>query len=189
MTYELGVDVSKWQVPEKVDWQKVRAAGCKFVIARHSYGTVADSAFYRHALRALNAGMEFMAYQYLVNHHPAVKQAEFAISVARDLPGPYVLDVEMDGLTKPIIDQWISVFLQSKLPLMIYTSRYAWAKCYGPNYHAHYQLPLWVANYTKAAKPVLPMGWAAWKYWQYTDAGRIDGYFGNLDLNRRVVNG
>ena len=185
MTYELGVDVSKWQTPEKVDWPRIRAAGYKFVIARHAYGTLTDTSFYRHAIRALYAGMEFMAYQYLVKHQPAGKQAELAVSIARDLPGPYVLDVEMEGLTKPLIDEWIRVYTASKLPLMIYTSKYAWGRCYGSNYHGYHGIPLWVANYTTASAPALPFGWKTWAYWQFTDKGRINGFDGDLDLNRR----
>jgi beta-glucosidase len=34
---------------------------------------------------------------------------------------------------------------------------------------------MWVANFTTAASPALPAGWADWSFWQYTSAGTVAG--------------
>ena len=55
--YEIGVDVSKWQAPERMNWRKLRdEAGVRFVIARHCYGVLVDATFWRqrHCNRALS---------------------------------------------------------------------------------------------------------------------------------------
>ena len=37
------------------------------------------------------------------------------------------------------------------------------------------QDPLWVPDYTTAAQPALPGGWARWSFWQYTSSGTVSG--------------
>jgi len=44
--------------------------------------------------------------------------------------------------------------------------------------------PLWIAQYTTAAQPVIPPVWNAWTFWQYTDKGGVDGINGDVDHNR-----
>lgn len=41
---------------------------------------------------------------------------------------------------------------------------------------------LWVASYGNNA--VLPVQWPTYALWQYTDAGKLDGFSSNVDLNR-----
>ena len=191
MTYELGVDVSKWQMPEKVDWRKLRdAAGVRFVIARHTYGVQVDNTFWRHGWAAMRAGgISISGYQYLLANIPATAQASLAISVARELDQPYVLDVEAPGLTAKHIDTWLDTFMRAGLAHkpMIYCSRHTWHTCYGTGAHRWGHLPLWVANYTTAVAPAMPNGWDDWQIWQYSDKGRLSGYEGYIDCNRRKV--
>jgi lysozyme len=70
---------------------------------------------------------------------------------------------------------------------MIYCSRHSWATCYGAGPHRWSHLPLWVANYTTADAPAMPDGWASWQIWQHSDRGRLAGYDGHIDTNRRVL--
>lgn len=182
--YELGVDVSKWQVPDKIDWLAIKEQGYSFIFARHSYGTSVDTQFLRHALRASRAGFRVSAYQYLVPHNIRA-QAMVALQIAGDLSMPYVLDVEQKGLTKTMIDDWIAAFTNGNSNLIIYTSRFAWLQCYGNAIHDYGKKhELWVANYTQAPLPLLPNGWKDWQYWQFTSTGRLQGYNADLDLNR-----
>ena len=187
MAYELGVDVSKWQMPEKVDWRKLRdAAGVRFVIARHAYGVQVDNTFWRHGWAAMRAGgLQLSGYQYLLPNIAADAQASLAIPIAQQLDQPYVLDVEGAGLTKKHIDLWLDTFIRSGLTPMIYCSRSSWRSCYGAGQHRWGHLPLWVANYTTAAQPAMPEGWTDWVMWQFTDKGSLIGYKGDLDCNRR----
>ena len=185
MTYELGVDVSKWQTPEKVDWRKIRSGGYSFVFARYSYGVQIDSTFFSHSLRAINAGLRIAGYQYMVPQHNIAAQANLASQIANDLEMPFALDIEQAGLSRSMIDDWIGKFLLQSPHLIIYTSKFKWLQCYGTAIHTYAsRLPLWVANYTNAEQPMLPSGWSTWTYWQYSSTGRINGYDGDIDLNR-----
>ena len=185
MTYELGVDVSKWQVPEKVDWVKFAAQGIKFVYARCSYGILEDTTFYRHAVRAMAKGIQVGGYQYLLPQVSAKLQAQKAKVFAQDFALPFVLDVEQRGLNSAVIDNWIGEFMTYQIPLMIYTSKFAWKDCYGLQPHPHGQHKLWVANYTDASSPAIPSGWNHWDYWQYSSRGKLEGFAYNIDMNRR----
>ena len=42
---------------------------------------------------------------------------------------------------------------------------------------------LWCAAYTE--KVIIPPGWSDYYLWQYTSSGRLPGYNGNLDMNKR----
>jgi len=45
--------------------------------------------------------------------------------------------------------------------------------------------PLWLAHYTTSC-PEVPRPWTRWKYWQYTDNGRVPGITGAVDLDLRT---
>ena len=187
--HEVGIDVSKWQVPEKLNWRKLREeAGVRFVIARHSYGLQADATFWRHGWRAMRAGgVKVGAYQYLLANVPATAQVALALQVARELEMPFVLDVEAPGLTAKQIDMWLDSYTRTGLTPMIYCSQSSWRECYGSGPHRWGHLPLWVANYTTRAEPAMPDGWTSWQIWQHTDKGTLPGYEGLIDCNRRKV--
>lgn len=187
--HEVGIDVSKWQVPEKLNWGKLHAeGGVRFVIARHSYGLLVDKTFWLHGWRAMRAGgVQIGAYQYLLANIPATAQVSLALQVAREIDLPFVLDVEAPGLTAKHIDTWLESFTRSGLTPMIYCSQSSWRDCYGAGAHRWGHLPLWVANYTTAAAPAMPDGWTSWQIWQHTDKGRLSGFDGPLDCNRRVI--
>ena len=189
MAYELGVDVSKWQTPEKVDWRKLRdAAGVRYMFGRYAYGNLIDATFWRHGWRAMQAGgIRTGAYQYLVPTQDALQQATLALSIASHLSIPFVVDIEARGLTAKHIDTWMEAFVRANMPFIIYTSHSAWRACYGVGPHKWMHIPLWIANYTTASKPMLADGWDKYAYWQYSQNGRLQGYDGAIDLNRRLV--
>jgi GH25 family lysozyme M1 (1,4-beta-N-acetylmuramidase) len=67
----------------------------------------------------------------------------------------------------------------------IYTPQGWWNPCTGGSSALH-KNPLWVPNYTTAATPAMPSGWAAWKVWQYSSSGTVPGIHdaGFTDLDR-----
>jgi lysozyme len=101
-----------------------------------------------------------------------------------------VLDLEDDGgLTARQVTLWACAWLHEvetatgSTPV-VYTGPGFAAAHIEPNaYLAKH--PLWVAHYTPAARPRLPEPWTDWLWWQFTDAGRMTGIAGNVDLNRR----
>ncbi len=50
--------------------------------------------------------------------------------------------------------------------------------------HRLSQHPLWVAHWTTAAHPRLPVGWSDWMIWPQSSQGRINGIQGFVDLNQ-----
>jgi len=64
----------------------------------------------------------------------------------------------------------------------IYTSRSRWHEIMGGAYLTDRKL--WVAHYTTASSPLMPVGFDSYWLWQHTSSGRLDGYAGNLDMNR-----
>ena len=189
MAYEIGVDVSKWQAPEKIDWRKLRdEAGVRYMIGRYAYGNLIDTTFWRHGWRAMRAGgISIGAYQYLVPNQDSLQQATLALAIARELTIPFVVDIEARGLTAQQVDVWLSAFARADVPCMIYTSYSAWRASYGIGPHKWSHIPLWIANYTDRPSPMLADGWTRYAYWQHSQNGRLSGYNGAIDLNRKPV--
>jgi hypothetical protein len=50
-----------------------------------------------------------------------------------------------------------------------------------PTWAASY--PLWVAHFTDAPAPLLPVGWAKWEFWQHSGAGTVAGVATPVDVD------
>lgn len=181
-----GFDVSKWQSPDSMQYSRAKELGYSFMFARHSYGIITDSTFMRHIVLAMKHGLLVGGYQYMVPQQTAVAQAQAAAGIGKDLPLGMALDVEEDNLRPESVDAWIKEYsrLTAKEPT-IYTSKSKWETVYKGRAHAHGKLRLWVANYTSAKAPVMPVGWSKYTYWQHGTQGDM-GLLPNkeLDLNR-----
>jgi uncharacterized membrane protein YgcG len=67
-------------------------------------------------------------------------------------------------------------------PPIIYTGYYFWRDSVGsPDESAS---PLWHAQYTSAACPLIADTWSTWAFWQYTSSGSVAGIAGNVDVDR-----
>ncbi|WP_077216970.1 GH25 family lysozyme [Piscirickettsia litoralis] len=49
--------------------------------------------------------------------------------------------------------------------------------------HVFSSYDLWVANYTKGQKPVLPKPWDNWSFWQISSKAQVPGVKSPVDLN------
>ncbi len=195
-----GIDVSYWNAG--VDWVKVRAAGPRFVFVKASEGErYEDPTFRSNWAGAKSAGMLRGAYHFFRCNADPGKQADCFINALRatgDLGElPPAIDLETnDGQpnlrvisrAKAWMDRVQSAF--NKRPI-IYSGQYflqdhfsepggsppTWVKDY----------PLWVAQYPKrylpGTQPGLPNGWTRWKFWQYSDKGRVNGIIDKVDLD------
>ncbi len=65
---------------------------------------------------------------------------------------------------------------------MIYTATYVWNALGNPVALTTY--PLWVANPSTAAAPVLPKPFTQYALWQYSFKGTMPGITGPVDLDR-----
>ncbi len=101
-----GIDVSYYQ-DKYIDWNKVKAAGVKFVMVRSSHGYIdedtpptADKYFHNNVSGALKAGLNVGVYHYCYAEtvEGARDEARFVLSLIKgyDINYPVVLDIEDD---------------------------------------------------------------------------------------------
>ncbi|MCH4190400.1 MAG: glycosyl hydrolase family 25 [Bifidobacterium tibiigranuli] len=194
------VDVSKWQ-GGGVDWTKAKAAGVQGAIIRLGYGW--DNGFDDQALRNIKEckrlGIPFGVYwfSYAENAGNAAAEGADTASLLRqagvkpgDMRYPVFYDLEKWTWTghKPpsnpntyngIVNAWYAK-LQSagygNLSLYSYPD-YLKTALNSATIHARTR---WVASYG----PRVGFSFAANdRGWQYTSAGRVSGFAGNVDLN------
>lgn len=185
-----GIDVSHWQ--GKINWQQVRADGRAFAFIKASQGTGrVDPQFVANAKGAKAAGLLIGAYHF-VDATSAAEAREEAQHFVKTLKSagvsfdlPPVMDYENNpkGISKAQINAVAASFLNEVEKLtgrkpIIYTGN-----SFGHNFDASLgKYPIWIARYsTKVPSDVA--AWSKWDIWQYSDAGRVPGIAGNVDLN------
>lgn len=186
-----GIDVSVHQ--GKIDWNKVKKAGIKFVIIRAGYGqNNIDASFKENIKGALAAGLKVGAYwfSYAYTTAMAKKEAEYCLKAIKgyDISLPIFFDWEYDSeqyakknganCTKDLITS-MSVAFCNEIKKAGYIAGYY----ENPDYIANhiYQDKLkgfdfWLAHYTTKKS-------MACDIWQYSDKGKIDGIAGAVDMN------
>jgi len=173
--FTAGIDVSAAQSFE-IDWQRVRAAGKRFVYVKANTGEgKRDPWFERHARGASAAGLLVGAYHFaLVDDDPSDDLDAFleAVSgVAIELPSVFDLETRngADALgVLSFVDGWVERHEarvgRSPVP---YLSPGFWNALGAPARSERYaSLPLFVAQYgVGSPSPVAPWG-AKWTLWQ-----------------------
>lgn len=192
--YEIhGLDVSHHQ--GKIDWKQVARAkvgehDIEFVIVKATEGrSLLDKRFKRNFEQARDEGLLRGAYHFYRPTSTGERQARHFMSKVHLEPGdlPPVLDIEVRGQqTKEELQREVLACLRLLekhygVPPIIYT---------GLNFKKAYldsekfeRYPFWIAHYyvdTLRYK-------GAWKFWQHTDCGRVQGIKGEVDLN--IYNG
>jgi GH25 family lysozyme M1 (1,4-beta-N-acetylmuramidase) len=201
-----GPDVSSWNHAGNaaINWHAVRAAGHSFAFVKATEGpSVPGGTFYTNpwygsdSQNAMAAGLFVGSYDFAEPALPlstAALQARAFVSVVGPLHGgsqlPPVLDLEQTGgLSVTNLRSWVQSWLTETQHLsgrtpMIYTSPNFWKTAMG-NTSAMSGYHLWLASWTSAKTPgVVPGGWSTWTMWQYTDAAKVAGITGSVDLNR-----
>ena len=182
MTLLFGIDLSKWQDPTKIDYDKL-AEQVDFVILRIGFGWAKDVHFERHYLAFAERGVRVGGYHFPLN----TRLQEQADLVKQALDGKRIeaglwVDVEAQYQKRSEINAYIPI-LESTLDteVGIYTSYSKWLE-FMQNETCWASRRLWVANYGVIV-PKLPSPWKKWCVWQYSSTGRLNGYSGNLDLD------
>jgi lysozyme len=181
-----GIDVSHWQ--GAIDWNAVAGDGVEFAFIKATEGgDYTDPRFAQNWAGARQAGVVRGAYHFFRPQTDAMAQAAHFLSTVQLAPGdlPPVLDVEVtDGRSLDVVAAGVRVWLQEveratgRRPI-IYTRASFWTAQMGGGFGGY---PLWVAHYG-VNQPNIPGGWGEWTFWQYSDAGRVDGISGDVDLN------
>lgn len=198
-----GIDVSRWQPPDLLDYQLIKDAGYKFAAVRCTIGDYyTDSKFSEHWENFGN--IEFFRMPYLVvapadSYGRKISAAEHMQRFLgafgdRESELPWVLDCELTrGQSKAYITDLTAGVVEEcnshlgRYPI-IYTRESwwdaivyqdpLWSKC-----------PLWAARYNPGLKSPWSDGlykfrdWQTWHFWQWTSHGRIPGYMGDVDLD------
>ena len=182
----------------------MRAAGHTFAFVKATEGpSVPGGTFYTNpwygadSQDAMAAGLYVGSYDFAEPALPlstAALQARAFVSVVGSQHGrqqlPPVLDLEQTGgLSATNLRSWVQSWLTETQHLtgrtpMIYTGPNFWKTAMG-NTSAMSGYHLWLASWTSAKTPgVLPGGWSTWTMWQYTDAAKVAGITGSVDLSR-----
>ena len=164
-------------------------AGYRFAFIRATIGDrYVDPRFDANWRAARDAGLLVSAYHAMTPDTPADDQVGHLFDVldgrAADLP--LAVDAERDDgqepaeITRCLMDCLDAVASQDGRAPIVYTARWYW------NRHvltsvAWAAYDLWVASYT--AKPAMPSDWTAWRFWQYSERGRVPGIAASTDLN------
>ena len=184
------VDISYWQSPDLIDYNKF-AASISGAILRGVYGIWKDKHFDRHYQELYSRGVPIGTYHYIIGSYSGKAQAEImkAAIVGKDLKLGIWNDVEdrnaTTGLSASIvIDYQNNIENMTGKKAGIYTGVYAWSEIMGNLAYMFSDRALWIAHYGVIA-PSLPRygGWNKWLLWQMSSSGRIDGYSNNIDID------
>ncbi len=190
----MGMDVSYYET--SVDWAMAKQAGIEFAFIRATDGTqYIDPKFPMYWAGAKAAGVIRGAYQFFRPAEDPIAQADLLLQQIGTIePGdlPPVIDVEVNGGLSTAgvaaaVQAWADhIAAAIGRPPIVYAGLYSWH-----DLTASYDIttsPLWVAQYTSAACPDIPLPWTRWAFWQDTSTGSITGVPGStLDLD--VFNG
>jgi GH25 family lysozyme M1 (1,4-beta-N-acetylmuramidase) len=198
-----GIDVSHYQ--GSIGWLSVAGAGYAFAFANASEGTgITDATYPFNRLGASGVGMHVGAYHFarpagatdVAITSSAIAQADHFLSVAQPQRGDLlpVLDLEATGgLSSARLTAWTRAWMTEVVARigvkpMIYVSPDFWKTSLAdtPAFAAAGHR-LWIAHWTKAARPLVPGGgWGGlgWTFWQWSDCTHVPGISGCVDGDR-----
>ncbi len=194
-TYEgdgnsFGIDVSTWQ--DDIDFEKVKKAGCEFVIIRIGYSSdgevTMDSKFQQNYKNARAAGLKVGVYLYSYdNTEDEVRNsADWIVDqlAGDELDLPIAFDWENFGEFQnyemsfvdlnSYYDAFADELAQNGYDTMLYGSKNFLEKVW-TNTSTR---TVWLAHYTDKTDYSSP-----YKIWQASQSGTIDGIDGAVDLN------
>jgi len=193
----IGCDISHHQ-GEAIDWNKMAAAGVKFIYIKCSQGDyIKDHDFETNIMGAYSVGIIPGPYHYVTTNNPA-KQYDWYIRCMGDYMFglPPALDVEERGVTEAIVDsigRKLTSWMEDqedvaayKYPT-IYTNNGMGNAIFKSKSMARY--PLWIAHWpgpsVPLTKPTLPSVWKGGPYFIWQDkvlpSGAEYGVPGALD--------
>lgn len=192
---ELGIDVSEWQ--GDVDYEAVREAGATFVMMRigvkldSGEEPALDGQFLDNIKSAKEAGLKVGVYLYskALSSEEAIEEARWVLKQldGESLDLPIVFDWEIWG-------NWNSYHMSfHDLNLMAhsfietvedegYEGMLYGSKFYLENFWEDEEFEnIWLAHYASNTS------YEGYMMWQFSNVGRINGIYGDVDLNVMVV--
>ena len=210
-TTAIGIDVSKWQ--GEIDWAKVKESGIKYVMIRYGYrgygssGTLVEDTYFKKNIEGalendLLVGVYF--FSAAINKAEAIQEAEAVLKACKgyDIKLPIVYDFEYfgenfdsqsgnpyrtNGLTNKQINENAQAFLgyirkNSNFKTMLYGSSY-YLKNIWDIEKFEKDNSIWLAHYPAEIKSNKSTYTGNYQMWQCTDAGKVPGINGFVDMN------
>lgn len=192
---ELGIDVSEWQ--GDVDYEKVKEAGATFVMMRigvkldSGEEPALDKQFLNNIKNAKKAGLKVGIYLYskALSSEEAIEEAEWVIEQldGETLDLPIVFDWEIwsnwnsyhmsfHELNK-MAHSFIDAVEDKGYEGMLYGSKFYLENFWDDGNFEH----IWLAHYASSTS------YDGYMMWQFSNVGRIDGIYGDVDLNVMAV--
>ena len=192
---ELGIDVSEWQ--GDIDYEKVKEAGATFVMMRigvkldSGEEPALDKQFLNNIKKAEEAGLKVGVYIYskALSSEEAVDEAEWVLEQldGEDLDLPIVFDWEIWSnwnsyhMSFHELNKMAHLFIDTVEAKgyegMLYGSKFYLENFWDTQDFEH----IWLAHYASSTS------YEGYKIWQFSNVGRIDGIYGDVDLNVMVV--
>lgn len=201
MVYAKGADISAWQGTP--NWDVVATAGLSFIMIKVTEGTGYLAKYQQQWEGAKRAGLLRSPYMFHRYKAGGIAQADFFMKNAQKGELPPMVDFEdIEALRLPevtgaqiledvrkTLERIESVW--ETLPIL-YTGDWFLTECLAesPTYNARWltKYPLFIASY-KYDPNIAPKcpAWWPWKFYQYSNVGKVPGVSGNVDLD--VFNG
>lgn len=184
----LIVDISYWQQPDKIDYNKLAYAADGFIL-RTAYGNREDTAFNRHYQELTSRGKPVGCYHFITEYMTLRSQVDThkRMTDGKTFKLGYWADVELesgaDNLTAGRVIEYLQTVDAEIAPHDIYTGNWCWVPIMGSSAGLFGHKKLWIAQYTSGL-PTIPKGWTSYWLWQYSSSVRLPGYDGNLDANK-----
>jgi len=189
---EVGIDVSKWQ--GEINFEKVRNAGATFVMIRIGVQTkqngelTIDPYYEQNIKNAKSAGLKVGVYLYSIatSSKEAIEHAEWVLKNLDNetLDLPIVFDWENWSKWNTynmsfydinnIANKFIETVKNKGYQGMIYSSKYYLENIWENKFNH----PVWLAHYTNKTNYQ-----GDYMMWQLSNTGRIDGIYGDVDIN------
>ena len=187
-----GIDVSAWQT--NVDYEKVKAQGCEFVLMRmgYFYGEIVMDDYYQQNMEnATNAGLDVGVYFYTTanTEDEAREQARWIVEQldGRELDYPVAFDWEewgqfqQYGMNVRDLNEIFEAFCD-ELEKNGYTGMLYSSKNFLNNFWTNKNnRPVWLAHYVDETDYD-----GQFAIWQASAYGRMDGIEGDVDMNIRI---
>ena len=188
-----GLDISHYQ--GDIDWDKLRNAQIQnaplsFIFIKATEGTdLWDDNFNRNFHEARKNDITRGAYHYYSPKSSAKKQAEFYCRMVQLDEGdlPPVLDVEEIGTYTPQqLQKEVKIWMDTVekhygvTPILYTGYKFRTSYLNTPEFERD---PYWIAHYYVDSLEYK----GKWHFWQHTDAGKVDGIKGYVDVN--IFNG
>ncbi len=188
-----GIDISRYQ--SEIDWEKVADAKIdkqpiRFVIAKATEGKEhVDKNFNDNFYQIGQYDFIRGAYHFFSPKVSGDEQAKHYLKQVHLEPGDLapVLDVETSGSLSPEqlrreVAEWLNIVEKHyhTTPIIYTGLKFKEKYLNSPSFNRYH---FWIAHYY--VKKLSYQG--KWKFWQFTDRGKVNGISGNVDLN--VYNG